>query len=276
MYVVGNRRSQYWQRLLGVAAALFLHIGLALPALIREPQLETADEYAGAVLIELLPVPVASVTDAPSSMAASETAAATASVNQPLEETKPQEVSNAPVLPQSDAVPDDPELRMQIASPETKPAAIEPERALPTESKSEDTAPAAAASQAEAAQAPNVSADNKSDQAAAQQAGLSAKALQQAVESWQRSIVTAIAQNRSYPQLARERRIEGTTLIRFTLDRYGRLIAKSVEKPSSYEVLDKAALATLERTHEFPTPPKGITGEQFEFVIPVKFNVLQK
>lgn len=267
-------RTLRWS--IGLLLALAMHTAAALPFILPAPVEETAeDDYSGAVLVELEPLAVASA-DSTSTMATAETAASEASDAQVHAEAVPQKSSDAPVIPQSDYTPPEQDLRMAVARPVESKQETETDRAMPTEEKVAPTSAPSAQSAAEAAQAPTIEAESKATHAVAETQGISDKALKKLVENWQKEIVTSIAKHRAYPPEARARGTEGTVMVRFSIDRYGRLITKTMTQSSGHDLLDKAAVATLERVPDFPAAPKALAGEAFEFALPIKFSVIKQ
>lgn len=276
LYRIGSVRGRRIRLAAATAVALGLHGAMALPAMLPHPVHEEESAVDGAVLIELAPVAVASRSDDTSSMPTPETAASDASVDQQQEEAKPQKSEDAPILPQSDRTDIADDLKMATARPKETKEETEPDRAVPTEEKPAPPTATAAASVAEAAQDAKVQADTAADRAQAAEQGVSEKALKKAIESWQREIITAIAQHRRYPLAARERRQHGTVIVRFGIDRAGHLVVSEIGSSSGHVHLDQEALDTLKRVKTFPTPPKALVGDTFAFSLPIKFRVVEQ
>jgi protein TonB len=72
-----------------------------------------------------------------------------------------------------------------------------------------------------------------------------------------------------YPKAAGN--ISGKVVVRFTLDRDGRLVDSVVTKTSGNRILDEAALETLRRANPFPQFPAAKTVAQDEFIVPLGF-----
>lgn len=277
MYRIGSARGRRLRLAAATFLAMALHGAMALPMVWpHAPEEEEQSDISGAVLIELAPIAVAADNDAASSMPTPETAASDAAVDQQQEEAKPQKSEDAPILPQTDHSQIDDDLKMATAAPKETKEEVEPDRTVPTEDKPAVPTANAAASVAEAAQDAKVQSDTKGERAQAAQQGISEKALKKAIESWQREIVTSIAEHRRYPSGARERRQQGTVHVRFGIDRNGHLVVSELRSSSGHAVLDQEALETLKRVKTFPTPPKALAGETFEFSMPIKFSVVER
>jgi protein TonB len=82
-----------------------------------------------------------------------------------------------------------------------------------------------------------------------------------------------LAQHRSYPRAARRAGIEGTVQVRFVLDAEGRIADAAVERSSGATVLDRAALALLDRASPVPGIAQfGLTGAM-ELRLPVDYRL---
>jgi protein TonB len=95
-----------------------------------------------------------------------------------------------------------------------------------------------------------------------------------AVTAWNVSIAKQIERHKSYPASALPRRETGVTQVAFAIGRDGRVIDSRIIRSSGHPTLDQEAIATLQRAQPFPRPPVDLSGERFEFTVPVKFNVV--
>jgi protein TonB len=68
------------------------------------------------------------------------------------------------------------------------------------------------------------------------------------------------------------RGVEGTVMLRFVLDRTGRVIESVVTKSSGNRALDQEALESLQRASPFPPFPAAKPGDQDSYVAPVAFS----
>jgi len=76
-----------------------------------------------------------------------------------------------------------------------------------------------------------------------------------------------------YPRAAQRRNVEGTVWLRFRMDRDGKVLSCSIERISEHEVLDEAALATIERAQPLPPLPDDVPGDSIELSIPAVFTM---
>lgn len=67
-------------------------------------------------------------------------------------------------------------------------------------------------------------------------------------------------------------RLRGTVGLTFSLSPDGRLIAATVSTSSGSEILDRAALAALQRAAPFPPSPEAASPQQLTFSIPFQFR----
>jgi periplasmic protein TonB len=66
--------------------------------------------------------------------------------------------------------------------------------------------------------------------------------------------------------------ISGTTVVRFALEPSGRIVSREIEKSSGSEILDNAALASLDRASPLPpVPPEIVAARPLVFSVPFRF-----
>jgi len=81
-----------------------------------------------------------------------------------------------------------------------------------------------------------------------------------------------IKSNYFYPKEAFEKNIQGDVIIKFTLNKYGKLIeTKIIESPS--DILSQAALITIRRC-EFPPFPPDLKYDRISFIVKLKYQIL--
>ncbi len=90
---------------------------------------------------------------------------------------------------------------------------------------------------------------------------------------WQRELVAHLGRFKSYPAASRDRREIGQILLKFELDRSGRVSNAGIARTSGYARLDAAALDMLNRASPLPPPPDSVPGAKFELAVPVKFQL---
>ena len=80
-----------------------------------------------------------------------------------------------------------------------------------------------------------------------------------------------LRQHQEYPRRARFRRQEGTTILRFVIDRDGRLRDYDIEKSSGHELLDRAVIDMIERSRPLPSIPSHLGRGSLALTVPVRF-----
>ncbi len=85
------------------------------------------------------------------------------------------------------------------------------------------------------------------------------------------SIQLKIAQAKTYPSIARERRQQGKAFLSFKLDKDGRVIELSIENSSGYKILDQAAIKAIKEAAPFPTIPASLNKKYASLKIPISF-----
>lgn len=98
-------------------------------------------------------------------------------------------------------------------------------------------------------------------------------ATQAAVATWQGRMVSHLQKHKRYPRSARIQREEGTTQVRFTLDRSGKVLSSEIISSSGISSLDGASLALLARAQPLPKPPPDYPGEIFELIVPIDYFI---
>lgn len=88
---------------------------------------------------------------------------------------------------------------------------------------------------------------------------------------WERLVLAALHRAKRYPNAAERNRQEGTSWLRFTIDRRGHVRSVVLERPSGVAALDREALALPTRAEPLPRPPKSVTGNRVELIVPIEF-----
>jgi periplasmic protein TonB len=230
------------------ALVLAAHGGIAATlAQWHEP--EDPAETASAIVIELAPLPVASM-EVPNDIAPGpEQVEAEMLPDQPvekIEEKVEEKIEQAP----------DPEVALVLPQ-EVQP---EPPRPMETQPAPATTAPQvptnvqAALPAAPTEGAPNISNSN-------------------AIPRWKTAVVGLLERNKRYPSDARNRREQGVAQLAFSIDRQGRVVASRIVTSSGSSSLDKEALELAQRAQPFPPPPAELAGAQISLTVPIRFNI---
>ncbi|MEC9341989.1 MAG: TonB family protein [Pseudomonadota bacterium] len=162
--------------------------------------------------------------------------------------------------------------------PETRQPAVKP----PEPSGDSQAGPPDTAQQATAATTDRTAATTASNapspSGSAGVTGMPGGTLDAAVVNAQQRYLAELARwlerHKRYPRQARSRGIEGTTSVRFTLNRDGQLLAHQMVESSGFGVLDRAAESLLARASPFPEPPPEITDTfPLTLVVPVAYRL---
>ncbi len=90
---------------------------------------------------------------------------------------------------------------------------------------------------------------------------------------YEQTISLWIQKFKLYPDSARANSIQGKTIIRIRIDRFGNIRYSALEDTTGSNELDRAALDMVRRANPVPAVPDSYPGEMFEFLIPVKFQI---
>ncbi|MCK1735184.1 energy transducer TonB [Bradyrhizobium sp. 138] len=204
-------------------------------------------EPAGAVVVDLAPLPAA-----PS--------------------TTPTDIPPGPEQAMSEARP---EAKPEVAQPDDVPElppASNPEAVVDARTKAQpDAAPEQQA--AASASAPPAVSDRVAPVAVAPTQGQPAQKDSQALATWRSQILALVERNKRYPEAARSRREQGITQVRFTLDHGGMVGDAHVIQSSGSDALDSEAVALLKRAQPFPAPPDTLAGNVVVVRLPIRFTV---
>ena len=90
-------------------------------------------------------------------------------------------------------------------------------------------------------------------------------------QEWRARVLAHLDRNKRYPAIAERQRQEGVVHLRFTMDRAGRVLSSSIVRGSGRPMLDREALAMLQRAQPLPPPPKDEPGDVIEIMTHVDF-----
>jgi protein TonB len=241
-----------------------LHVGGAALAIMNWPEPEDDDAAAGALSVEMAPLPAAvpvNTEDAAVGPDADAAETAPDAANKVVKELQKD-------IPQVDSSPaPEPEVALPKPQPEEKekPKQEEQHEVRPETQKPPGTEAAPLTTRLQRVEA--------------QPSPTSAPALGQSASlarlqaSWQRGLIGKLNRFKRYPDAASRRGVKGVTVVRFKVDRSGQVIASEVVKSSGSELLDDEALALLKRASPLPTPPGAIAEEMLDNVLPIYFGM---
>ena len=93
------------------------------------------------------------------------------------------------------------------------------------------------------------------------------------VEDYLARLQAWLERHKEYPRRAQLRRLQGTALLYFVMDRQGRVLDSRLQQSSGHGLLDAAARAMIRRAQPLPAPPPGLTQARLELVVPVRFRL---
>lgn len=250
-----SRRRRPWRSAL--VATITLH-GLAIGlALLLISQLVPPPPPAPPVLEMLFEAPAAPQPAA----ATSEASATEAPAVEPREKPpRPVQAAPSPAVAESPPVlpPPEPPAVQEVALPLPPPRPpVLARRAPPAPARA--AMPRVAEAPAPAATAPP----------AAPAAEPVAPAAAPVSPGWRQVLAAWLAQHKNYPEEARRRGDEGTVVVRFSLDRSGRVVDVSVLRGSGSSILDAATVAMLHNA-VLPAPP-AMSGEAITVSVRVHY-----
>ncbi len=91
------------------------------------------------------------------------------------------------------------------------------------------------------------------------------------VRSWEGEVLAHLERRKRYPPEARSQRLEGVALVRFSMNRQGRVLSVALVQSSDHAVLDREALGLLRRAQPLPSPPAEVVGDPLSLTVPVEF-----
>jgi TonB family protein len=243
----------------GAAAVVSsLHVGGAMLALLYWPE-AAVDDPAGAMAVELAPVPTVARVDAPA-VAHGPLTERVLPRQEASEKVQEEVVEDLPPVPPSPAEseivllkPPPVEKKEELAK---DPRQTGPEKERPSESAEEKIA--AAPPRVEAPLAPAASQGE-------------AAAIARVRARWTRGAFRHLERFKRYPDAALRRGRRGTVVVRFRVDRSGYVISSEIVKGSGEPLLDEEVFALLKRSSPFPPPPELVFESEPVLVLTMDF-----
>ena len=85
-------------------------------------------------------------------------------------------------------------------------------------------------------------------------------------------VLAHIGRYRQYPEEARRAHLQGTSWVRFLLDRDGRVLRLAVDQGSGHDMLDREAAAAVRRAEPLPRIPASLPA-QIDITVPIDFRI---
>jgi len=253
-----------------------LHAGILWMLLTRSPPTAESGEPAGAVLIELAPLPVAPEVQ-PREVAVGEQQQESVETPPSEETEEPEEPVEPEPLPEPEPPPLQP-LELPKLEEVPKAEAVLPTRIEPPpeekkeEEKKEEVReppkprkkPPPRRATVKQTSAPRPS-QKRSRVTAARSAGTASSA---SIATWRGSIMSRLNRHKRHP----DGNSRGTAAVSFTINRSGRVLSVRLTRSSGNPRLDREALALPRRASPLPPPPAGLRGTTFNLSTPVQFR----
>jgi periplasmic protein TonB len=125
--------------------------------------------------------------------------------------------------------------------------------------------------QASLASAPST-AERKGERAVAPAPGAASRD-SYALPNWRSALVAQIERHKRYPGEARARGDHGVAQVAFSVDRHGGLHDARIVRSSGSALLDRDALAWLQRSQPLPPPPPEIHGARISVTVPLSYEI---
>lgn len=259
-----------------IGAAMLLHVAACLLALayVRVPQPPPPEEQAITLVFEPPAAPPAAAPESAPPPAETEPPAPPDVVTEPppLPEAvaPPPEPPPPPLEPQSPPpieatpAPAEPPPPPPVLQPEAKPR--EPSKPVPPPVAHKPMSRPKPAAPARVTEAPADTAAEASPAARPTQPA----AVTPIPADWQHSLAAWLAAHKTYPELARQRGVEGSVALRFTADRSGRVLSVSVVRSAGSPVLDAAAEAMV-RDATLPPFPAGMPQQTATVTVAIRY-----
>lgn len=90
---------------------------------------------------------------------------------------------------------------------------------------------------------------------------------------YEQEIARWVERQRNYPLAARQRRLEGTAIVRIQVDGDGALLDARLVRDTGHAVLDRAALDMIHRAAPYPSVPRSLTSAPVEVLVPIQFTL---
>ena len=91
--------------------------------------------------------------------------------------------------------------------------------------------------------------------------------------SWRDLVLARLQQNKRYPASAEARHEQGVVTLSFSVDRNGRVLARSIVRSSGVAALDEEVLAMVQRAQPLPAFPPAMTQHSINLVVPIRFSL---
>lgn len=87
-------------------------------------------------------------------------------------------------------------------------------------------------------------------------------------------LVAWLDRYKDYPPEVKKRKQQGTVVLAFSIDRAGEVLAARIQTSSGYPLLDRAALAMLDRAAPLPPMPDSMPHEHLHLAVPIEYSLI--
>lgn len=87
-------------------------------------------------------------------------------------------------------------------------------------------------------------------------------------------IVAKIQRYKRYPKESKKLKQEGTSYLKFTINKSGKITQSLIKKSSGYSLLDESTLNILKRVKYFPRFERSIKQQEITLVIPIEYTLI--
>jgi protein TonB len=94
-----------------------------------------------------------------------------------------------------------------------------------------------------------------------------------AMTQFERLLSAHLEREKRYPRMSQQHGEQGVVMLRFTMDRAGKVLAANIERGSGFPALDREVLDLIQRAQPLPALPPEIVQAQLELVVPVQFSL---
>ena len=94
----------------------------------------------------------------------------------------------------------------------------------------------------------------------------------ESLAGWRSALAAWLQAHKGYPEMARQKGDQGRVLVRFTVDRDGRVLNFALVQSSGSEILDGAA-ETLLRGARLPPFPPGMAQSRVSITLPIRYSL---
>ena len=94
----------------------------------------------------------------------------------------------------------------------------------------------------------------------------------QLLRFYRSTILTSTYKKIVYPSSAIDKNQQGKVVLKVIVDRSGKVQSIDLGEKSKFKLLNKAANRAVTKAH-FPSVPPELEGDEFEFLLPIKFSL---